>query len=73
MMEARELREMTTEELYAKLEESYQRLMTYRFQLSIKQLQDHNLVTRTKRDIARIKTILRERELAQMAKEEKAE
>lgn len=65
MMEARELRKMTTEELRAKLDESYERLMNFRFQLSIKQLEDHNLLTSTKRDIARLKTILRERELAQ--------
>ncbi|MCD6555085.1 MAG: 50S ribosomal protein L29 [Anaerolineae bacterium] len=72
-MEARELREMTTEELRAKLDESYERLMNFRFQLYIKQLKDHNLLRRTKRDIARLKTVLRERELAQMAEEERAE
>ena len=70
-MEARELREMTTEELHAKLNESYERLMNFRFQFSIKQLKDHNLLKRTKRDIARLKTILRERESAQ--EEEMAE
>jgi large subunit ribosomal protein L29 len=73
MMEARELREMTTEEIRAKLDESYERLMNFRFQLSIKQLQDHNLLKRTKRDIARLKTILREREVAQVLEEEMAE
>lgn len=72
-MEARELREMTTEELRAKLDESYERLMNFRFQFSIKQLKDHNLLKRTKQDIARLKTILRERELAQMVEEEMAE
>jgi large subunit ribosomal protein L29 len=72
-MEARELREMTTEEIRAKLDESYERLMNFRFQLSIKQLQDHNLLKRTKRDIARLKTILREREVAQVLEEEMAE
>jgi large subunit ribosomal protein L29 len=72
-MEARELREMTMDELHAKLDESYERLMNFRFQLSIKQLKDHNLLRRTKRDIARLKTVLRERELAQMAEEERAE
>jgi len=70
-MEARELREMTTEDLRAKLDESYERLMNFRFQFSIKQLKDHNLLKRTKRDIARLKTILRERESAQ--EEERAE
>ncbi len=70
-MEARELREMTTEDLRAKLDESYERLMNFRFQFSIKQLKDHNLLKRTKRDIARLKTILRERESAQ--EEEMAE
>jgi large subunit ribosomal protein L29 len=72
-MEVRELQEMTTEELRVKLDESYERLMNFRFQLSVKQLKDHNLLRRTKRDIARLKTILRERELAQMAEEEKVE
>jgi large subunit ribosomal protein L29 len=72
-MEVRELQEMTTEELRVKLDESYERLMNFRFQVSVKQLKDHNLLRRTKRDIARLKTILRERELAQMAEEEKVE
>ncbi|MDY7042029.1 MAG: 50S ribosomal protein L29 [Chloroflexota bacterium] len=70
-MEARDLREMTTEELRAKLDESYERLMNFRFQFSIKQLEDHNLLRSTKQDIARLKTVLRERELAQMAEEER--
>ena len=70
-MEARDLREMTTEELRAKLDESYERLMNFRFQFSIKQLEDHNLLRSTKQDIARLKTVLRERVLAQMAEEER--
>lgn len=62
-MKAVELRQYTDEELKNLLEEKKRQLMELRFQLSMGQLENYALIKHTKRDIARIKTILREREL----------
>jgi large subunit ribosomal protein L29 len=70
MVEAREIREWTTEEIEQRLDESARELFTLRRQLNLGRLEDHNQVKRVKRDIARMKTILRERELiAEMVEE----
>ncbi len=63
-MKASELREMTDGELQAKLDEAYEELLNLRFQLSIGQQKDTNRLKAAKRDIARIRTVLRERQLA---------
>ncbi len=62
-MKAQEIRSMSSEELMQKLDEAYHELLNLRFQLSRGQLEDTNRIREVKRDIARIKTILREREL----------
>ncbi len=62
-MKASELRQYTDEELKRLLEDKKRQLMELRFQLSMNQLNNTSLLKQTKRDIARIKTILREREL----------
>jgi len=51
------------EELLTKLEEAHEELFNLRFRLATKQLGNHREIPRVKRRIARIKTILREREL----------
>jgi large subunit ribosomal protein L29 len=63
-MNATELRGLTDGELQAKLDETYEELMNLRFNLSIGQQKDTNRMKEVKRDIARIKTIQRERQLA---------
>jgi large subunit ribosomal protein L29 len=63
-MNAAELRNLTDGELQAKLDEAYEELMNLRFNLSIGQQKDTNRLAQVKRDIARIKTIVRERQLA---------
>ena len=63
-MEVREVRGMTTADLQHKMDESYEELFNLRFQYLMGQLEDHNRLTALRRDIARMKTILRERELA---------
>ncbi|NUQ37239.1 MAG: 50S ribosomal protein L29 [Caldilineales bacterium] len=63
-MSPQELRALTDGELTTKLDESYEELMNLRFNMSIGQQRDVNRLTSVKRDIARIKTILRERQLA---------
>jgi len=65
-MEVREIRAMATEEIQHKLDETHEELFNLRFQWSTRQLKDTNRLTQVKRDIARLKTILRERELAQL-------
>ncbi len=62
-MKARELRELSSEELRRRLDEAYQELFNLRFQWATGQLKNHARMTQVKRDIARLKTILREREL----------
>ena len=65
IMTAREIRELTTEEMVQKLDETYQELFNLRFQLATKQLSDISRLSKVRRDIARLKTVLRERELEQ--------
>lgn len=63
-MQARELSKLPTPELEAKLDETYRELFNLRFQRAQGQLTDTNRIKRVRHDIARIKTILRQRELA---------
>jgi len=58
-----ELRALSTEDLAKLLEETQQELLNLRFRLETKQLVNHRELVRVKKKIARIKTIMREREL----------
>lgn len=62
-MKASEIRTINNEELLAKLEEAHEELFNLRFRLATRQLGNHREIPRVKKRIARIKTILREREL----------
>ena len=64
-MKASELREMSRERLLTELENAYQELFNLRFRLATRQLTDTNALKRAKRDIARIRTVLRKQELAE--------
>jgi large subunit ribosomal protein L29 len=59
----KETRDQTTEELTKQLEDTHQELFNLRFRLSTKQLVNHREVRRVRRKIARLKTLLTEREL----------
>ena len=61
-MQAAEIRQMTTEELSAKLKDLTAELFNLRFQLAINQLDNPMRITAVKKDIARVKTVLRENE-----------
>jgi len=62
MMNAKDLRERSSEDL-ATLKASIQKdLFSYRMKNWTDQLEDTSLLTKTRRDLARIETILRERE-----------
>jgi large subunit ribosomal protein L29 len=62
-MKAQELREMTIEELKDQLEDLLDELANLRIQSATHQLANPSRIRIVKRDIARIKTILREYEL----------
>ena len=62
-MKVTELRELSTEELTEKLAESKQELFNLKFQNAINQLDNPQRIGDVKKTIARIKTIIREREL----------
>jgi large subunit ribosomal protein L29 len=62
-LKVKEIRALNTEELSKQLEAAYQQLFDLRFRLATKQLVNHREIPRVKREIASLKTILREREL----------
>jgi len=62
-MKANELKEMTVDELNAKLVEKKAELFNLRFQLATGQLANPMVIKECKKDIARVKTVLRDREL----------
>jgi len=62
-MAAHELDEMTGSDLEAKLREAKEELFNLRFQAATGQLESHGRLRTVKRDIARIYTVVREREL----------
>lgn len=62
-MKPQEIREMATEELVRKARDLKQELFNLRFQLATGQLDNVMRIREVKRNIARVKTILREREL----------
>ena len=61
-MKANELTAMTKEQLVEKVNELKAQLFSLRFQLATGQLQNTMQIGETKRDIARCKTILRQKE-----------
>jgi large subunit ribosomal protein L29 len=60
---AGELRELTDDELTEKLRESKEELFNLRFQMATGQLANNRRLRTVRRDIARIYTVLNEREL----------
>ena len=67
-VKASEIREMTTEELNRKLDELKEELFNLRFQKATGDIDNPMRIRAVKRDIARVLTILRERELAKGGK-----
>ena len=62
-MKASEIRQLTAEELNTKLNDLKAELLNLRFQLAINQLENPMRISVVKKDIAKIKTIIRENEL----------
>jgi large subunit ribosomal protein L29 len=72
-MQAREIRTWTIEDLQERLEEAYRELFALRRELAMGRLEDHNRIRAVKSDVARMKTVLRERELVAGLVEEAAQ
>ncbi len=62
-MTAAQLRDLSENELNTKLKDLKEELFQLRFQLAINQLDNPMRVSAVKKDIARVKTIIRQREL----------
>ncbi len=62
-MKVSEIREMTADELNSKLADLKAELFNLRFQLAINQLDNPMRISAVKKDIARVKTVIRENEL----------
>ncbi|MBA7639134.1 50S ribosomal protein L29 [subsurface metagenome] len=63
MVRIDEFRALSMEDLKKQMEESKQELLNLRFRLATKQLVNHRELPMVKKRIARIKTILKEKEL----------
>jgi len=63
-MKYADIRELTDEELARKLEDGRAELFNLRFQMATSQLDNTARVTAVKRDIARVQTEIRAREIA---------
>jgi len=66
-MKANKFRDMTDDALAAQEKELKSELFNLRFQSATGQLSNPQRIRECKKDIARVKTIIRERELAQVA------
>lgn len=62
-MKASEMKKLSTAELKTKLKDLKAELFNLRFQLAINQLDNPMRVSAVKKDIARVKTVLRENEI----------
>ena len=62
-MKVEEIRSLSTGELAKQLEAAHQELFNLRFRLATRQLVNHREIPRVKKKIARLETIIREREL----------
>ncbi|MDD6224372.1 MAG: 50S ribosomal protein L29 [bacterium] len=62
-MKVKEIRELTTEEIVAKIKECKEELFNLRFQQATGNLEKPSRIRDLRHTVARLKTVLREREL----------
>lgn len=62
-MQAKDIRELKDSEISEKLEEAYEELWNLRFKHATNQLTNTSEIRRVRKDIARLKTVQREREI----------
>ncbi len=63
-MKARELKELSVEELRERVKETSQELFNLRFQKATGQLGNTAMIPKTKKNLARVKTVIREMEIS---------
>jgi len=63
-MKASNIRELSDNELVRKLKDLKEELFNLRFQLATGQMENTNVIKGVKKDIARVMTIIRQRELS---------
>ena len=63
MIAAKDVRSLTDVELNQKLNEAYQELFNLRFRQAAKQIENTSRIRVVRRDIARMQTVVRERQL----------
>jgi large subunit ribosomal protein L29 len=66
-MNAAEIRDLETDDLHGRIAELKEELFNLRFQLATGQLDNHRRMKFVRREVARIRTILRERDFATAA------
>jgi large subunit ribosomal protein L29 len=66
-MDIAKVRDLTDTELYTELATQRRHLYDLRFQLATRQLDDHSQLTQTRRSIARLLTVMTERNLDERA------
>ena len=62
-MKKSELRELSQTDLNEKLHQCMESLQNYRFQLAMQQLEDFTMISKVRKEIAQIKTALKEHEI----------
>jgi large subunit ribosomal protein L29 len=62
-MKTKQLRELTEQELEQQLRDSMDSLVNLRMQAATSELENNQAIRRVRRDISRVKTLLREAEL----------
>ena len=65
-MKASTLRELNILDLEAMLVEKLESLQNFKFQQALQQLEDGTSITKTRKEVAQIKTILREKKLSKI-------
>ena len=59
-MKKSELKDLNSTEISEKLNENLESLQNYRFQLAMQQLEDFTVISKIKKEIAQLKTVLNE-------------
>lgn len=63
-MKAADVRDLSTDEIKARISEAQEELFRLRFRSATQQIENPALIKSLRRDVARMRTILRERETA---------
>jgi len=63
-MQASEIHALSVQAIRDELQTARENLFNLRFQWATAQIRDHNVLKAARRDVARLETVLRERELA---------